>query len=88
MSTEEWEKTYSLSTSTLRRISLYTGLNFKEVQNLPLSEYLLYNRDSWIDSWNKGDKGRDFLKTLWRLQQTSSDDKAIRGYQQWKEVKK
>lgn len=80
MKVEEWEKSYFLTTSELRRISLYTRLNFNEVQDLPLSEYLLYNRDSWIDSWNKGEEGRKFLKSLWRLQQTEADEQAIKNF--------
>jgi hypothetical protein len=80
MKVEEWEKDYFLKTSELRRISKYTGLNFKEVENLPLSDYLLYSHDSWIDSWNYSKEGREFLKTLWRLKQTEADEKAIKEF--------
>lgn len=80
MKVEEWEKDYFLRTSELRRISRYTGLNFKEVENLPLSDYLLYSHDSWIDSWNHNKEGREFLKTLWRLKQTEADERAIKEF--------
>lgn len=71
-----------METSTLRRISVYTGLNFNEVENLPLHKYLLYSHDSWIASWNNTEEGREFLKTLWRLQQTKADEKAVRRFRE------
>ncbi|MDB1935274.1 hypothetical protein PMY12_18530 [Clostridium tertium] len=83
---EEWENDYALCTAELRRISKYTGLNFDEVLNLPYSLYLLYRKDSWIDSWRKTEEGREFLKALWRLKQTKADTKKIREFQQRKET--
>ena len=87
MHIEEWEKHYILSTSTLRRISLYTGLSFNEVEQLPMHKYLLYNHDSWIDSWNSSKEGREFLKTLWRLQQTEADEAGIQRLQERRKSK-
>lgn len=84
--TEEWEDDYILCTSELRRISRYTRLNFNEILELPYSMYLLYRKESWIDSWNQTEEGREFLKTLWRLQQTKADIKAIRQFQHRREV--
>ncbi|WP_404988168.1 hypothetical protein [Clostridium culturomicium] len=87
LKSEKWEESYILCTSELRRISKYSGLNFNEVLDLPYSLYLLYRKESWIDSWNRTDEGREFLKTLWRLQQTKADIKKIREFQQGKEAK-
>ncbi|MEG2412623.1 MAG: hypothetical protein RSA29_17695 [Clostridium sp.] len=84
--TEEWENDYILCTSELRRISKYTGMNFNEVLDLPYSMYLLYRKESWIDSWNRTEEGREFLKTLWKLQQTNADVSKIREFQHRKEV--
>lgn len=61
-------------------MSRYTGLSFNDVKKLPYKDYLLYNRDSWIDSFNNSEEGRKFLKTLWRLQQTQADEQAIKNY--------
>ncbi|MGL4730325.1 MAG: hypothetical protein ACRCW0_01920 [Clostridium sp.] len=83
---EKWQEHYILCTSELRRISKYTMLNFNEVLELPYSMYLLYRKESWIDSWNQTEEGKEFLKTLWRLQQTKADIKAIRQFQQRKGV--
>lgn len=77
---EQWEDDYNITTSSYSRISKYTGLNFLQIDNLPYNEYLLYNRDSWIDSFNKTEEGREFLKTLWRLKQTKPDIEAIREF--------
>lgn len=78
---EEWEEDFSLSTGELKRISRYTGMNFNEVLDSPYSMYLLYRKESWIDSWNKTEEGREFLKTLWRLTQTKADIKKVREFQ-------
>lgn len=48
--------------------------------------YLLYRKESWIDSWEKTEEGREFLKTLWRLKQTKADTKKIREFQHRKEA--
>ena len=77
---EEWEKTYTLKTGILRRIQRYSGLNFKEILDLPYSFFLLLNRESWIESW-RTPQGAEFLKDLWRLQQTKADLEAVRRHE-------
>lgn len=79
--TEKWQQYFQLNTSELRLISKYSGLNFNEVLDLQYSDYLLYKKDAWIDSWNKTEEGREFLKNLWRLQQTEADDEAVEQFQ-------
>ncbi|MBB6622232.1 hypothetical protein H7E67_02195 [Clostridium gasigenes] len=81
ITSEKWEEAYVSCTSEIRRISIYTGMNFNDVLNLPYSLYLLYRKESWVDSWNRTEEGREFLKTLWRLNQTKADLKAIREHQ-------
>lgn len=77
---EDWEQEYRLKTGVIRRISQYTGLNFKEVLSLSYSSFLLLNRESWIASYKASKEGMEILKTLWRLQQTESDEKAIKDF--------
>ncbi|AOR24300.1 hypothetical protein [Clostridium taeniosporum] len=79
--TEDWERAFYLCTNEVKRISKYTGLSFNEVQELPLSLFLLYRKESWIYSFGRTEEGKEFLKTLWRLQQTKADTKAIREFQ-------
>lgn len=86
--TESWEDSYSISTSVIKRVSNYTGLNFKEVLELPYSFFMLLNKDSWIDSWGRNSEGREFLKNLWRLQQTGADLDKVREYEHGREVEK
>lgn len=83
---EEWEENYLLCNSEIKRISRYSGLNFNEVLDLPYSLYLLFRKDSWIDSLNRTEEGKEFLKTLWRLQQTKADTNKIREFQHRREV--
>lgn len=66
-----------LQTGTIKRISRYSGLNFTEVLNLPYSYFLLLNRESWIESYQATQEGREILRNLWRLQQEKADEKAI-----------
>ncbi|UZP02290.1 hypothetical protein JW813_11220 [Clostridium botulinum] len=77
---EDWERAFHLCTSEIKRIGIYTGLSFKEVQELSLSLFLLYRKESWVYSFNRTEEGKEFLKTLWRLQQTKADTKAIREF--------
>ena len=37
-------------------------------------------RESWIESW-KTPQGAEFLKDLWRLQQTKADLEAVRRHE-------
>ncbi|MSS93310.1 hypothetical protein FYJ53_05970 [Eubacterium sp. BL-380-WT-2B] len=75
---EDWEKNYILSTTEIKRIAHYTGLNFMQVLNLPFGAYLIYRKESWIDVLNKTEDGRELLKNLWRLSQTKADLTAVR----------
>lgn len=55
-------------------------MNFKEILDLPYSFFLLLNRESWIESWRTS-QGAEFLKDLWRLQQTKADLEAVRRHE-------
>lgn len=78
---EAWEDAYAGRTSVLRRISRYSGLDFEKIMDLPYSYFLLLNKESWIESWMQTENGRDFLKALWRLQQTEADIEAVHRFQ-------
>lgn len=78
---EEWEDDYDCATYEIKAISDYTGINFNEVLELPISLYLLYKKEAWIHSNLKSEAGRRFLKDLWRLQQTQPDYDAIHRFQ-------
>ena len=77
---DEWEGEYTLLSGELKAIADYTGLSIKQVNNLPLSLFLLFKKDSWIANNLKSQQGRDFLKDLHRLQRTDADVDAIRNF--------
>lgn len=66
----------------MKAISNYTGLDFIQVKDLPLSLYLLYKKESFLNTLNQSEEGRELLKTLWRLTQTKADTTAIRKFQE------
>lgn len=59
-------------------MSEYAKCSLFELLQLPLQVYLLIKKDSWIDSMNSTEKGREALKDFWRLSQTKADLKKIR----------
>lgn len=77
---EKWERELCTYTGEIKSISEYTGLDFNKVMDLPYPLFLLYRRDAWIFSLNQTEKGVEFLKTIWRLQQTEPDMDAINKF--------
>lgn len=65
-------------TSEQKRMSEYAKCSIFDLNLLPLPIYLLIKRDSWIDSMNTTESGREALKDFWRLSQTKPDLKKIR----------
>ena len=65
-------------TSEFRYIKEYTGLNFNEIEELPLVKYLFYKRDAWISKQMESEQGREFLKDIRDLQQTTPDYTSLR----------
>ena len=69
---------FSTPTSEFRYIKEYTGLNFNEIEELPLVKYLFYKRDAWISKQMESEQGREFLKDIRDLQQTTPDYTSLR----------
>lgn len=65
-------------TSEKKRMADYCSCSLFELDNLPLTLYLIIKRDSWIESMNKTEEGREVLKNIWRLNQSKADLKKIR----------
>lgn len=57
-------------------------MNFKEILNLGMGEYLIYKKEAWLYSLKQTEEGRKFLKTLWKLQQTEADTSAIKAFRE------
>ena len=56
----------------------YTGLNFRQIDNLNVFLYWLYYRDAVIYYNMQTEKGRDWLDECWARNQTEPDRKALR----------
>lgn len=69
---------FLIPTSEFRYIKEYTGLNFNEIEELPLVKYLFYKRDAWINKQMESEQGREFLKDIRDLQQTTPDYTSLR----------
>lgn len=70
---EEWEHSYDKRTSEYKRMSDYCGLTFIELEELPLSVFLLIRKDSWIDSMQQSQESKEVLKNILRLGRTDAD---------------
>lgn len=78
---EGWENNYDTSSGEIKAIGDYTGLSFNEVMDLPMSLFLLLRKDAWIYNNMRSEKGKEFMKALWRLRQTEPDYDAIHNFQ-------
>ena len=59
-------------------VSEYTGLNFKEIDDLDCFEYWLYLRDSFIYNKSSYQEGREYLEKCWFLEQDKQDRNTLR----------
>lgn len=59
-------------------MSDYSRLSFREIDSLDIVDFLILRRDAYIDRLERTDKGMDYLKTAWRLQQTEIDREGLR----------
>lgn len=71
---------YEVVTVSEKRVSDYTGLNFFQLQNLDIYDYLLFQRDAFIFNLSQTDAGREYLETAWTLEQTKPDKAKLRKY--------
>lgn len=59
-------------------MSVYTGLNFLQIQQLNYIEFLQYRRDAFINWLSGSEKGQEYLDNAWRMEQTEPDRAALR----------
>ena len=72
------EHQYDILTWGEHLVSEYTGLNFLEIGELPLDQYLLWRRDAFIYNCNQTEAGQEYLKNAYRMEQTKPDRVALR----------
>jgi len=69
---------YDIVTLPERLIHEHTGLNFWQIEDLDLVEYLLYFRDCMIYMLSQTENGKEYLEKCWLLEQTEPDKKRLR----------
>lgn len=69
---------YNTPTWYKHLVSVYTGLSFQEIARLGYIEYLQYRRDAFIDWLNQSEKGQEYLRNAWRMEQTEPDRISLR----------
>lgn len=69
---------YNAPTWYKHLVSVYTGLDFKQIQRLNYVEFLQYRRDAFINWLNQSEAGREYLSNAWRMEQTKPDRAALR----------
>lgn len=56
----------------------YTGLDFHQVGELELIQYLTWRRDAYIYLLTRTEEGQEYLDNCWRMEQTDIDRVALR----------
>lgn len=69
---------YSAPTWYKHLVAAYTGLTFQDIKQLPYIEYLQYRRDAFINWLNQSERGQEYLRNAWRMEQTEPDRAALR----------
>ncbi len=73
-------ESYEIESSNFHLVKEWTGLNFEEIRQLDLEEFLVYQRDAFIAKLRESEKGRQYLSDCYRMEQTKPDMKAIKRY--------
>ncbi len=77
-SSKELNNYYKINTFEEKTISEYTGLNFIEIDELIIVDYLIYFADAIIYKLQQSEEGRKILKESEIREQTEPDRKELR----------
>jgi len=69
---------YKPETESEHLVISYTGLNYRQVEEMDFDEYLFFVREAYIFNLNQTKDGREYLENCWRMTQTKSDRAALR----------
>ncbi len=61
-------------------VSVYTGLNMLQVDELNYIDYLIYRRDAFIWKMSQSEDGKKYLDNAYRLEQTEPDRDSLREH--------
>lgn len=56
----------------------YTGLDFFQIGELDIVQFLLWRRDAFIYRLNQTEEGQKYLDNAYRMEQTKPDRAALR----------
>ena len=59
-------------------VSVYSGLNFLQIGELDIVQYLMWRRDAFIYQCNQTESGKEYLDNAWRMEQTKPDRAKLR----------
>lgn len=69
---------YKCDTWEIKTVSDYTGLNFKEIGKLVITQFWAWLRDAFIYNCERAENGLDYLEKAYYNSQTDSDREAFR----------
>lgn len=71
---EQDDLKYTIYTCGEKLVADYAGLNLYEIDKISILEYWLLERDAFIYSYSRTEKGREYLNNAYRLEQVEADE--------------
>lgn len=75
---DDTEEHYEIETWYEHIIAEYANMPITDVYNLEIVTFLQLRRDAFIARLQRTEKGQEYLKKAWMLEQTKPDRKALR----------
>ena len=69
---------YEINTLNFKIVSEYTMLNFLQIRELALDEFLIFQKDGYIYKMQQSAKGQEYLENCKRLETTDANYQALR----------
>lgn len=79
-SDEENSQHYEINTLNFRIVAEYTALNFNEIKELDIDDFLIYQRDAFISRMSETEEGKEYLDNCYRIEQDKPDYDELRNY--------
>lgn len=71
---------YEIYTTNFHLVKDYTGLNFNQIKDLDIDDFLIYQRDAFIQRMSETEKGREYLDNCYRIEQTKPNYEALKEF--------
>lgn len=76
---------YSVRTFDFKLVQEYTGLNFLQIGELMLDDFLLFVRDAFIYRHMQTKEGQEYLENCKRMETTKADIGKLKQYRKERE---